>query len=175
MIAFRQTDARYPFLWESAEQPPGRWHGPGEGPAHYLADTPAGAWAEFVRHEEITDSEDLASIRRQIWAVDIGDAPAYPVEVPNAVATGGPDTYARCQTESRRLRARGVQRLIAPSAALKRGAAGGFIVHDGVHPAMPRDGVVIVAFGPPQTFTGWPIADEARPPGDLLERVRHYR
>ena len=58
MIVFRQTDHRYPFLWESAEQPPGRWHGAGEGPAHYCADTPDGAWAEFLRHEEIGDAAD---------------------------------------------------------------------------------------------------------------------
>jgi hypothetical protein len=32
MIAFRQVDGRYPFLWESAAQPAGRWHGEGEGP-----------------------------------------------------------------------------------------------------------------------------------------------
>ena len=50
MIAFRQVDARYPFLWEDGSQPAGRWHGDGEGPAHYFADTPDGALAEFLRH-----------------------------------------------------------------------------------------------------------------------------
>ena len=40
MIAFRQCDARCPFLWEGAAQPEGRWHAAGEGPAHYFADTP---------------------------------------------------------------------------------------------------------------------------------------
>ncbi len=76
MIAFRQCDARCPFLWEGAAQPEGRWHAAGEGPAHYFADTPDGAWADFLRHEEIRDAADLATIRRAIWAVDIGDAPA---------------------------------------------------------------------------------------------------
>ena len=74
MIAFRQCDARCPFLWEGAAQPEGRWHAAGEGPAHYFADTPDGAWADFLRHEEIRDAADLATIRRAIWAVDIGDA-----------------------------------------------------------------------------------------------------
>ncbi len=40
MIAYRHADPRFPFLWESNAQPPGRWHGIGEGPVQYLADTP---------------------------------------------------------------------------------------------------------------------------------------
>ena len=55
MIVYRHADARFPFLWESADQPPARWHGSGEGPVQYFADTPDGAWAEFVRHEGITE------------------------------------------------------------------------------------------------------------------------
>ena len=64
VIAFRHTDPRYPFLWECGSQPAGRWHAQGEGPAHYFNDTPDGAWAEFLRHEEITEPEDLSGIRR---------------------------------------------------------------------------------------------------------------
>src|SRR6476619_4322357 len=79
MIGFRQVDARYPFLWEDRRQPAGRWHRDGDGPAHYFADTPDGAWAEFLRHEEITEPEDVLTIRRQLWAVEIGDAPAAAV------------------------------------------------------------------------------------------------
>jgi hypothetical protein len=94
MIAFRQVDGRYPFLWESAAQPAGRWHGEGEGPAHYFADTPDAAWAEFLRHEEITDEADLRTIRRQMWAVEIGGAPNVGVYVPDATLSGGPSTYA---------------------------------------------------------------------------------
>ena len=37
MIAFRQVDARYPFLWDDASQPAGRWHAEGEGPALTVA------------------------------------------------------------------------------------------------------------------------------------------
>ncbi len=66
MIGFRQCDSRWPFLWESAEQPGARWNAPGEGPVHYFADTPDGAWAEFIRHEEITDPVDLATVRRSL-------------------------------------------------------------------------------------------------------------
>ena len=159
MIAFRQVDGRYPLLWHSAAQPAGRWHGEGEGPAHYFADSPDGAWAEFLRHEEITDEADLITIRRQIWAVEIGAAPHVGVPVPVETLAGGPSTYAACQQEARRLRAAGVERLAAPSAALNPGA---------------RDGVVIVVFGPSAEMVGWLAADAARPSAELLERVRHY-
>ena len=67
MIVFRHADPRFPFLWETASQPSGRWHAAGQGPAHYLADTPFGAWAELLRHEEITDTADLAGVRRAIF------------------------------------------------------------------------------------------------------------
>lgn len=175
MIAFRQVDSRYPFLWESEAQPAGRWHAAGDGPAHYFADTPDGAWAEFLRHEEITDPADLATIRRQMWAVDIGDSAGTHVSLPPDALTGDRDSYPRCQSEARRLRDKGARRIAAPSAALKRGAAAGRIVHDGVHPAAPKDGTVIVIYGPPAGLVGWIAADQARPPAELLERVRHFR
>jgi hypothetical protein len=174
MIVFRQVDARYPFLWEGTSQPPGRWHAAGEGPAHYFSDTPDGAWAEFLRYEEITDPEDLATIRRQMWAVDIGDAPSTPVRLIHAIATGDLDTYPRCQAESRRLRARGARRLVAPSAALVKGGARGTFVQNGPHDAAPRDGLVIVVFGSPGVMVGWVAGEAARPPDDLLSRVRHF-
>lgn len=180
MLVFRQTDGRYPFLWESAHQPPGRWHGSGEGPAHYFADTPDGAWAEFLRHEEITDPDDLVTIRRQLWAVDIGDGPLERVRVSDAVATGDIDTYPRCQAEARRQRARGARRLLAPSAALVKGAAGGTIVRGGPQPAPARDGHVIVVFGESPSsevasMVGWLAAEAARPSAELLASVHHYQ
>jgi hypothetical protein len=174
MIVFRQTDARYPFLWESDAQPPGRWHAAGEGPAHYFSDTPDGAWAEFLRHEEITEVEDLATIRRRMWAVEIGSALPHRVTLPRAVLTGGVETYPRCQDEARRLRQRGAERITAPSAALVADAAGGMVVEHGVHGGLPRDGQVIVVFGPPQGLVGWVAADAGRPAADLLDRVHHF-
>src|SRR5262245_9617312 len=107
MIVFRQVDARYPFLWDDARQPAGRWHAAGEGPVHYFADTPDGAWAEFIRHEEITDPEDLPTIRRQMWAVEIGNPEMHDVDLPRHVVTGGPGSYARCQRYAASLRTLG--------------------------------------------------------------------
>lgn len=174
MIVFRQVDARYPFLWEDATQPEGRWHGAGEGPAHYFSDTPEGAWAEFLRHEEITDADDLATIRRQMWAIEIGEAPSAHVRLQADVLIGGPESYPACQKEARRIRARGARGLTAPSAALKPGAARGTILEHGARPAAPRDGTVIVLFGPTAGIVGWTAADEARPAVDVLDRVHHF-
>lgn len=174
MIGFRQLDARYPFLWEEASQPPGRWHAAGEGPAHYFADTPDGAWAEFLRHEEITDPADVATIRRQMWAVEIGDVPAERIRLPRRVLTGDLDSYSACQQAARSARARGIGRIVAPSAALVPGGARGLRLDDGVRTGEPRDGVVIVVFGPPEQLLGWPAAVDGRPATDLLDRVRHY-
>jgi RES domain len=175
MIAFRQVDRRYPFLWDDSRQPAGRWHAEGEGPAHYFADTPDGAWAEFLRHEEITDAEDLATIRRQIWAVEIGEAPAQEVDLPRHVLTGGPETYARCQRQAAAMRRLGVTRLAARSAALVEGGAGGLRIDRGEHEVDVRDGRVIVVFGPPGPLLGWCAAVDGRPSADLLARVHHYK
>lgn len=175
MIVFRQADPRYPFLWSDASQPPARWHADGDGPAHYFADTPDGAWAELLRHEEITDPEDAATLRRALWAVEIGDEPLKVVSLPAAVVTGGPDSYRACQGHARRLRARGARRLVAASAALLPGGATGREVSEGVErPARLRHGRVIVVFGTPDGLVGWKAVERGGPPGDILPKVRHF-
>lgn len=174
MIGFRHTDPRFSFLWEDADQPPGRWHGTGEGPAHYFCDTPDGAWAEFLRHEEITDTEDLLTIRRTLWAVELGDDPPQHVTLPTATVTGGTETYTSCQKEARRLRQRGASRLVAPSAALLPGGAQGWRVDGGLQPGPLRDGQVIILFGRRPDLIGWPAAREGHPGEELLPRVRHF-
>ncbi len=175
MIGYRHVDPRYPFLWESAEQPPGRWHGEGEGPVHYLADTPEGAWAEYLRHEAISDPEDLAGVRRAVWAVDVPDATvdaaARPV-LPARVATGGTDSYPRCQAAARRLRRRGAAALLAPSAALLPGGASGWQVDGGFVPGSRRDGVVVVLFGRQPALVGWSATHAGQPDPRILPQVR---
>lgn len=174
MIVFRHADLRFPFLWENAEQPPARWHADGEGPVHYFSDTPDGAWAEFLRHEEITAPEDVATIRRALWAIELQNEPAERPGLPLETLTGGPGTYEDCRAEGRRLRDRGVGGLIAPSAALAAGGAHGWKVDGGLQPARPRDGSVIVLFGRRHDLIGWPAGIEGRPSQDLLSRVRHF-
>jgi hypothetical protein len=174
MTLFRHADARYPFLWESERQPPGRWHGEGEGPVHYLADTPDGAWAELLRHEEIRDPRELATIRRALWAVEVPEErPARP-RLPVGLLTGDADSYGRCRKEARRLRAAGARVLVATSAALQPRAARGWKVQGGMHPARARDGKVYVLFGPRPDLVGWAAVMDGHPPENLLPRVRHF-
>jgi hypothetical protein len=174
MIVFRHADASFPFLWEDASQPSARWHGDGDGPAQYFADTPDGAWAEFLRHEEIKDPADLATVRRAIWAVDLPDEPAERPDLPATTLLGGTATYPDCQAEAQRLRGLGAKRLVVPSAALSAGRAGGHRVDGGLRPGTPRDGKVIVLFGRRPDLAGWAAAIEGRPRDDLLPQVRHF-
>jgi RES domain len=108
MIVYRPADSRFPFLWESADQPPARWHGAAEGPVQYFADTPDGAWAEFLRHEGITTEDEVANVRRALWAIEIPDSLESIVpRLDSSVLTGGLNTYSECQMEARRLRESG--------------------------------------------------------------------
>ena len=174
MILYRHADPRFPFLWESSDQPPARWHDRDEGPVHHFADTPDGAWAEFLRHEGITAEDEVENIRRALWAVEVREnIQAVPPDLPDEVMRGGMDSYGECRNEARRLRHLGVSALKAPSAALVPGGARGWKVDGGLQPAAPRDGVVIVLFGPRPDLTGWMAAAAGRPGVDLLARVHH--
>ena len=174
MILFRHCDRRFPFLWEAASQPAARWHGDGEGPAQYFADTPLGAWAEFLRHEGITDEADLAGVERALWAVDV------PVDrirfggpvLSTKILFGGDSSYARCRAEAKRLRAKGAEGIRATAAALLPGGAAGWRVQGGEKDAEARNGEVFVVYGPRPDFVGWPVVESGRPPARALPRVR---
>jgi hypothetical protein len=172
MLAFRHVDRRLSFLWEGAGQPGARWHESGDGPVHYLADTPDGAWAEFLRHEEITSTGDLETITRAMWAIDVPDRGYAEPDLPLAVVTGGPETYEACRAEARRLRAEGAAGLRAPAAALRPGGATGWLVDGGLRPGPLRDGLTIALFGPRPKLVGWRAA-VGQPHPDLLHRVRY--
>lgn len=172
-LGFRHCDPRFAFLWTDAAQPGARWHGDGEGPANYFADTPVGAWAEFLRHEGITDAADLAGVQRSLWAVELpAHGYARPTIAPD-LATGGLSSYPACQDEARRLRAAGHDRIEAPAAALRPGTARGWVAAAvGMAPAVaPRDGLVWVLYGL-QASTGWVVVDAGAPPAVVLPLVR---
>lgn len=175
MIGYRHVDRRFPFLWEDSSQPPARWHGEGEGPAHYFADTPDGAWAEFLRHEEIRDVQDLLTVRRSLWAVDLPEESLPSPDLPEPILTGGLGTYRACRAEARRLRDQGAGGLRTACAALLNGTASGWRVQAGLQPGPARDERVVVLFGRRPDLVGWAACDEGRPREDLLERVRHLR
>lgn len=174
MITFRNCDSRYTFLWEATEQPANRWNHKDDGPVQYLSDTPDGAWAEFLRHEEIVDEVDLAGVKRALWAIEVDldglDAP----HLPYATMIGEPSTYPTCQHEARRLRSAGSLGIIAPSAALVAGSAAGYRVNGGFQKGSPRDGRVYVLFGVRPTAVGWNVVDGGCPPVEILGRVRHF-
>ena len=176
VIGYRHAPPGLPFLWETTDQPPGRWHGAGEGPAHYIATSPDAAWAEFIRHEEITEPSDLRDVRRALWAVE---TPEEPPSLPRPLLgdrslRGGRRSYAACQREARRLRVGGASGLVAPSAALEVGPSGhrvdGGLV-DGPH----RSEEVVVLFGRRPDLVGWLACAEGRPSAELLPRVRVLR
>ncbi len=142
----------------------------------YLADTPDGAWAEFLRHEEITDPADLAGVERAVWAVDVAieDERTRRPALDAPTLRGGLASYLACQAEARRLRARGATALRAPSAALLPGGAGGQVTRDGaLTEARRRDGRVLALFGPRPGYKGWRCALRGRPHERLLALVRH--
>jgi hypothetical protein len=172
MIGYRHADPRFPFLWESANQPAARWHSDGEGPVHYFADNPDGAWAEFLRHEEITDPDDVKQVRRALWAVDLQRRPRRQPNLPLPVLTGDESTYPACRQEARRLRRSRVARMVAPSAALVTAGAQTYRVDGGQKIAGRSNGWVIVVFGRAPRLVGSQLAYEARPSADLLARVR---
>ena len=176
-IGFRHCDPRYPFLWTTAAQPEARWHGAGEGPANYFCDTPEGAWAEFLRHEEITEAADLAGVRRSLWAVALpSEGYAQPDRLGAAALLGDTGSHAASQAEARRLRAAGATRLEAPSAALLPGAAAGWRVRGAEleRSATKRDGRVWVIYGT-AALTGWIATDAGAPPASVLPLVRSLR
>jgi len=175
VIAFRHADPRLPFLWETEEQPAGRWHAAGEGPVQYLASTPDGAWAEFLRHEEIRTPAELATVRRNLWAIDLPKGRHHEPALAPRVATGGLETYPACQHQARALRRRGAKRLHVPSAALREGSAPGWRVDGILRPGPKRREVVFVLFGRRPDLVGWHAVAAARPPADVLARVHHFR
>ena len=172
MIAFRHADPRFPFLREDASQSAGRWNAAGEL-THYFCDTPDGAWAEFLRHEEIDDPRDIPTIRRALWAVEIGQPPPLQADLPPEVLTGGTESWPVCAQFAREHRS-AAGGIAAPSAALRPGSVRGWKVEGGVRPGPARDGMVFALFGFRPDLVGWAAAIEGRPDDGILASVRHY-
>jgi hypothetical protein len=73
-LGLRVSDRRYSFLWSNPGQSAGRWNRAGDQPVHRLASTPTVAWAEWIRHQEIHEPEDLAGVAAALWAVLIPES-----------------------------------------------------------------------------------------------------
>lgn len=175
---FRHGDPAYPPLWEGDAQPAGRWHAAGDGPVQYLSDTPTGAWAEFLRHEAITDPDDLADVTRILWAVDVPDPivddavrARRRLRLGSEVTGGGRSSYPACRRAAARLRDGGVGGFVVTAAALRRGAAAGWRVVDGLEPGAPADGQVLVLFGARPELECWWTGGAVPVDPTLSERV----
>jgi RES domain len=174
-IWFRNVDRRVPFLWESTDQPSARWHAAGRGPVQYASDTPEGAWAELIRHEGITDPDDLAGISRSLWAleVEVSDEKLGEPSLASANLLGDLDSYPTCQAEAERLRTEGASGLISASAALLHGAACGEVVESGeLRPGPVKDGRTLCLFGPRPQVVGHQCVEDGRPPERVLGLTR---
>jgi hypothetical protein len=142
----------------------------------YLSDTPDGAWAEFLRHEGITDPTRLSVVRRRLWAVEVpqdSERVGRP-RLFTRIVRGGLETYGACQEEARRLRKRGATAVEAPTAGLVTGSARGQFVR-GRHlvEAPARDGRTLALFGVRRELRGWACADEGSPTARVLGLVNH--
>jgi hypothetical protein len=171
MVLYRNSDNRYSFQWENSSQPPARWHSAGEGPVQYFADSPDGAWAEFLRHEEIEDLEDLAYITRALWAVEVPKVRLGKVSLGQRTLKGGPGSYKACQAEARRIKGLGYKGLQAPSAALsfaQRYRSAGGLQLEATQPQ------VMVLFGHWPSLRAWKCA-VGGVPLEVMARVRPLR
>ena len=171
-LGFRHCDPRFPFLWHDHTQPAARWHEQGQGPANYFADTPVGAWAEFLRHEGITDAADLPGVRRSLWVAMLPEDGYASPRLPDEDLFGDETTYPTCQVEAARLRAAGAQRIEVRGAALLPGAARGWTADPALRPSsIARDGLVWVLFGGADLIA-WIAVDGGSPPELVLPLVR---
>ena len=180
-LGFRVCDRRYPFLWQSAGQQAGRWNRAGDQPVHYLGCTPTVAWAEWIRHQDIEDPDDLAGVAAALWAVLIpehwSDQDLLPVNLPmEQVLSSSPEAQNARMTLVEQLKAQGAQGLLAPSAALHQSdrALPCIRVRDGSEHAddLPRAAALILLWCTAELLPGWCCVAEGRPEPELLPLVR---
>jgi RES domain-containing protein len=125
LIAFRQTDYDMPF-WARNNSFQARWNAAGDPPTQYWSLHPDGAWAEFLRQEEIADEAAVALVRRTIWTcrvprgtfVDLRQSEtceAYGIEFDALTAAD----WGPCQALGARLREDRCPGILSPCAALE--------------------------------------------------------
>jgi RES domain-containing protein len=124
LIAFRQTDYDVPF-WARNNSSEARWNTAGDPPTQYWSLHPDGAWAEYLRQEEVEDDAAAAEIRRAMWVcrvplgtiVDLRDAATCAVHAISPEALIDRD-WSACQELATQLRDAGCAGVISPNAAI---------------------------------------------------------
>jgi hypothetical protein len=167
-IGFRQTAQGVPVLWESSQQPAARWHALGDGPVQYFASSAEGAWAEWLRHEEIKNPDELNDVIRVLWSADLGEMALVGPELSREVLLG--DVYEPCRVEAKRFQDLGEAGLETVSAALSHTLE--YRTDNGVK-VEKGEALVYVLFGTQPKLKASRVSDGGIP--DLLERVRHFQ
>lgn len=123
-VGFRYSNYDAP-LWVRENSDEGRWHRPVDGPTQYLALSPAGAWAELIRHEGLTTEEEVAEVRTLLFIVRFDQTGVADYRSFEQADLAGfepaalvDENYSPCQEEGARLRREGYGGVLAPSAAL---------------------------------------------------------
>ena len=180
-LGFRVCDRRHPFLWHTQGQLAGRWNRAGDEPVHYLASTPTVAWAEWIRHQEIHDPDDLAGVAAALWAVlipkDWGNQDLQAVELPMELVLGTTtEPQATRLALVDQLRQQGAKGLLAPTAALHQSdvAVPCVRVSNGIErlELLPMPAHVILFWCAADQLPGWCCVPEGRPGAELLPLVR---
>jgi len=180
-LGFRVCDRRHPFLWSGPGQAAGRWNRSGDQPVHYLACTPTVAWAEWIRHEEITDPGDLAGVAAALWAVLIpqewGSGELESVAMPlDQVLDPSPAAQDARLALVEQLKKQGAQGLLAPTAALRESDAvlPAVRVRNGTEQPerLTRPAQVILLWCEASALPGWCCVSEGRLGAELLPLVR---
>jgi hypothetical protein len=180
-IGFRVCDRRFPFLWSGPGQRGGRWNREGEAPIHYLASSPLVAWAEWLRHQEIEEPEDLRGVAASLWAVLIpsewiadGLLPTTDLSLDAVMATTEQAQDARLACVQR-FRQQGAVGLRAPTAALLDPALPPcWRCREGEEKveALPESAEVLVLWCDAAVLAGWPCVRAGAPSAEVLPYVR---
>jgi RES domain-containing protein len=171
-VGFRYSDYDNPF-WARANTLGGRWHRGGTEPTQYLSLSPDAAWADRIRHENLTTEIEVAMIRMPLWVAkleenriadystfDTAEGAGFP---PDALVD---DDWTRCQEEGDRLRSLGFRGILAPAASLPGEKC---ITLFGGRRAVDWEDEPLVA-----SAIRAKIVTVGSPPTDLVHRVRFY-
>jgi RES domain-containing protein len=152
----------------------GRWNRAGQGVTQYIALHPLATWAEYLRWHGVRDETSAMQHRLGVWAIRVIADDLLILDFDNAQDLGlqpadlVADDWQPCQQVAERLRHDpGAPKLLqVPSAALP-GARNLVILEERI--AIPYSQEPIEPIDTPVTLA----AAGARPPGSLIELVRH--
>jgi RES domain-containing protein len=160
-------------LWTRPNSEAGRWHSPEDGPTQYLSMTTDGAWADLIRHEELSSEYEVSLVNIQMWAIKVDQALVVDYSTFEKAEAAGlnpetliDDNLTRSRQEGARLRSLGYAGVLAPSAALP-GARN--LTLFGARTASSWSQPPLLASSMPTS-----IVAVGGPPAGLLAQVRRY-